>query len=459
MADRLQPNIAGSLPYVVARIERLPIAGWHVRAALLLGLATLFDAYDALSIAYIMPSIIAEWQLTLFDAAALISLGYGGQAIGALLFGDIAERYGRIKALTGCIFLIGIMSLLAAYATNYEQLMAARFFQGIGLGGEVPIAATYLNEVIRSEKRGKVFLLYQSTFGLGMACAAIAGALLVQDHGWQSMFLIGAIPILLAIAIPLALPESPRWLAGRGKTVEADLALQRIEESVRRSTGTALAAVAPRTITIPTDRAGRWRELFGDQYRRRTAGICLLWITAYACTYSLAAWLPTLLTKFYGLPVRLALQYSIMTSIAGAFGCIALAIVVDRIERHSVFAICFGATAIATGLLAALNGGSPALFLAMISIASFFLLIATGALYLYTPELFPTRVRAMGTGFASFSLRVTSIVTPFAVGTLVSAERIDAFFWCLFGLAAAGLVSTRLSLSQTAGKILEDVSP
>ncbi len=437
----------------------MPIAGWHVKAAVLLGSATLFDAYDALTIAYILPSLIVSWKITVLQASSLIAFGYVGQAIGALGFGMFAERNGRIAALTASVALIGIMSLLAAFALDYRQLLVARFIQGIGLGGEVPVAATYLNEIVQSKRRGKIFLLYQSTFGLGMAVAAVTGALFVQRFGWKPMFFIGSFPILLSLLIPILLPESPRWLAGRGRSAEAGRKLSAIERSIEVSTRQPLDSYEPVDLPSTLTNQSTWRELFSDRYRGRTVGICLLWISAYACTYSIAAWLPTLLTRFYGLPLQLALEYAVLTSIAGAFGCVALATVVDRLRRQTVFLTCFVVTAAATGMLGVLNGGAPATFIILMSITSFFLLIATGALYLYTPELFPTRIRAMGTGFASFCLRLTAIATPFGVGILVTSGYIRGFYWALFGLAVAGIFSALRASYETAGKILENVSP
>jgi len=148
---------------IVGRLESLPFSSWDLRIAASVGAATFFDAFDSLTIAFILPSLIHDWHLTTFQAAALVSVGYAGQAVGAVVVGALAERYGRVPALVVAIGALGICSLICASTQTFMQLLLARFAQGIGLGGEVPVAAAYLSEMIRFDRRGKVFMLYQST--------------------------------------------------------------------------------------------------------------------------------------------------------------------------------------------------------------------------------------------------------------------------------------------------------
>src|SRR5215470_7345534 len=144
---------------VAARMERLPVTAWQIRARIIIGTATFFDAFDALSIAYILPVIVPLWKLTPPEVGFLISAGAAGQLVGALVFGWIAERYGRIKALIGAIATYAILSLACAFSWDYASLFVLRTLQGFGLGGEVPIAATYINELAKAKGRGRFVLL------------------------------------------------------------------------------------------------------------------------------------------------------------------------------------------------------------------------------------------------------------------------------------------------------------
>jgi len=444
---------------IAARIESLPSSQWNQRIAVLLGAATFFDAFDALTVAFIMPSILLEWHLSTINAAWLVSAGYAGQAVGAVVIGALAERYGRLPALVGAIVSLGVCSLICAAADNSLRLMLARFAQGIGLGGEVPVAAAYLSEMIRSDRRGKVFMLYQSTFGMGIVGASIVGSLVVPHFGWRAMFVLGCIPIALAFVIARICPESPRWLANRGKVLHADRVMRRIEEQVWKD--------HPRLhVPLQVSRDGPskplrqgWATLFSDIYLKRTAAICCLWITAYACTYAITIWVPTLLTHIYGVGIKTALNLSIITNAAGSLGICSLALFVDRVKRRSMFAGGFAATLVVLFILAALRNPGLAVTVGGLALALFFLFILTSSLYLYTPELYPTRVRALGTGFASFCLRVTAVLTPLGMGVLVQRGKPAVIYFVLGCIAGIGALVCFFWSVETSGRRLEEVSP
>ena len=208
---------AGTVDNVVARIERLPISWWHVKTRIIVGVATFFDAFDALSIASILPAIVPMWKLTPPQIGFLISAGFLGQLIGALFFGWVAERYGRMTGMIWSIATFAVMSFVCAFAWNYESLLVFRLIQGFGLGGEVPIAAVYISELARTNVRGRFVLLYELIFPVGIVAASLIGLWVVPPLGWQYMFVIGAIPAVLALFLRRVLPELPRWLASAGR--------------------------------------------------------------------------------------------------------------------------------------------------------------------------------------------------------------------------------------------------
>ena len=131
---------------IAARMERLPQSPWHNKLRLVVGSVNFSDAFDALTVAYVLPALIPLWHMVPAEIGTLISMGYAGQVIGAILSGWLAERYGRVPLMVGNIVLFSLMSLACILAQNYPTLLALRFLQGIGLGGEVPIANTYISE-------------------------------------------------------------------------------------------------------------------------------------------------------------------------------------------------------------------------------------------------------------------------------------------------------------------------
>src|SRR5437899_4124370 len=193
-----------SVDDIVARLERLPTSWWQVKARIIVGVATFFDAFDALAIASVLPVIVPLWKLTPPQIGLMISAGFLGQLLGALLFGWIAERYGRMTAMVWSIALFAVMSLACALAWDYRSRLVLRTIQGIGLGGEVPVAAVFISELAKAQGRGRFVLLYELVFPIGLVAASLVGLWVVPHLGWQYMFVIGALPALLALALPAA---------------------------------------------------------------------------------------------------------------------------------------------------------------------------------------------------------------------------------------------------------------
>src|SRR5690606_37641033 len=141
------------------------------------------------------PVLVAQWNMTPSEIGLLISVGYLGQFIGALLFGSAAERYGRLPTFRAALIVIALFSFGSAFAWGYAIFLVLRFFQGIGLGGEVPVAATYLNELSPAKNRGRIIFTLQTGFALGTLLTGVIAVWAIPMFGWQSMFVIGALPI------------------------------------------------------------------------------------------------------------------------------------------------------------------------------------------------------------------------------------------------------------------------
>ncbi|HUD87620.1 MAG TPA: MFS transporter [Xanthobacteraceae bacterium] len=190
----------GADPYrIAARMERLPLSRWHNKMRLIVGSTNFSDAFDALTIAYVLPALIPLWQLHPAEIGALISIGYAGQVVGGLLSGWLADRYGRVPVMVGNIVLFSLMSFACIAAQSYATLFTLRFLQGIGLGGEVPIANTYVSEYAKSKGRGRFVLMQQLMFPIGLTTVGLVGIFVVPLLGWQWMFVLGGLPVLLAL--------------------------------------------------------------------------------------------------------------------------------------------------------------------------------------------------------------------------------------------------------------------
>ena len=224
----------GDVRHVAARLERLPYCSWHTKMRLIICTAWFFDAFDLIAIAYVLPPLIGLWHLNPQQIGSLIGIGFAGQLVGAIGFGWLAERWGRRLSMLMTLLIFSLGALACAAATSYETLWSLRFVQGIGLGGEIPLMAAYLNEFARAENRGRFSLSVQVLFSIGLLLVAVVSVYVVPHWGWRWMFVIGAIPALVAIPMRSVLPELPRWLASQGRNDEADHALTRIEDTATR---------------------------------------------------------------------------------------------------------------------------------------------------------------------------------------------------------------------------------
>jgi putative MFS transporter len=441
---------------VVARIERLPTSWWHVKARIIVGVATFFDAFDSLVIASVMPVLAPMWKLTLPQIGFLISAGFVGQFVGALLFGWIAERHGRMTAMVWSIALFAVMSLVCAFAWDYSSFFVFRTIQGIGLGGEVPVAATYISELTRARGRGRFVLLYEMVFPVGLVAASLLGLWVVPRFGWQYMFVIGAVPAVLTLVLRRLLPESPRWLATRGRDAEAQAALSLIERETERSTGQPLPSPRPVVATVP--QRASWADLFGPLYLRRTLVVWAIWFCAYLVNYGLSTWMTTVYRTVFQLPLDVSLRYGLITQSVGLLGTATCALAIDHVGRRPWFAMAFSGSALAlVGLW--IDGASVAEHVVVyVTISYFFVSMINIGVYLYTPELYPTRTRALAVGAASAWLRLAAVIGPNVVGFLVGFGLNKVFL--AFGIVAVvAAVITGAFAIESKGRVLEEMSP
>lgn len=458
-ADAVAP--AGNLHDTVnisARIERLPFTRWHARVLGVVGFVHMTDAFDALTIAYVLPVLIGLWHLSPSDAGLLVSGGYVGQTIGALLFSAAAERFGRLRVLRWLLVILALGSLASAYAPSYAVFIVLRFFQGIGLGGESPVSATYMNELCPAKIRGRLIFVLQSTFAAGNLIAAIAALWLIPAYGWQVMFLVGALPILLAVILPCTAPESPRWLAINGRAGEADRIVAKIEQSVQPEQYAKLPA--PRIVEMPGDyRKESFRTLFQRGFATRTLVVWLMACCGSLTTYGILVWLPSLYRTVYHLPLNLALRYGMLSMIATLIGTLVGIFLIDWLGRKRTFALAFLGAAIPMLYLAFSGMRVPAAqvsVLASISVA--LIAIVQCGIYVYAPEVYPTRIRARGAGAASAVTRVSSVIGPVIIGALLTYLNVEAVFGYFAFVSLAGSLVIGMFATETRGRTLDELA-
>jgi putative MFS transporter len=443
---------------LIARLERLPITRLHILARLIVGCATFFDGYTSLTIAYALPVLVREWSMTAQSAGYIISVGYLGQLCGALFFGWLAERQGRLRVTTMTVAVYSLMNLFCVFAWGPVSLGVFRFIQGIGIGGEVPVAGTYINELSSARGRGRFFLLYEIIFGVGLTAAGVFGYLLVPIFGWQVMFYIGIVPVLLIAPLRLLLPESPRWLISQGRLAEAKATIIRLENMCRKR-GVDLPAPVPLAWRPVVADGAAWRELFSKMYRARTLMLWMLWLCSYLVINGMVTWLPTLYRSVFGLPLSTSLAYGFtMTGVSVCVGVVC-ALSIDRVGRRRWFTAAFFC-GIVPLLVLAIIGAKSAVEVLVFATATYSIIqTITVSLYLYTGELYPTRIRAIGTAFGSAWLRLGSAIGPAIVGLIVAHYSIDYVFMTFaFVLCIGGLICFLFSL-ESKGRILEELSP
>lgn len=436
---------------LLTRMESVPFSRWHLKPRIIMGSATFFDAFDALSLAFVLPVLIGMWNLSPAQIGLLIGSGYIGQAIGAIFFGWLAERRGRVFSAKWTVFLMSIMSIACVFSGNFMALFIFRFIQGIGVGGEVPVAASYINELSRAQGRGRFFMLYEMIFPLGLMISAQIGAFVVPSFGWKWMFLIGGIGGLIVFVFFFMLRESPRWLISKGRLDEAERIIEEIEASTDKRMPVA------NQVSSSTEK-GDWKELFSTFYRKRTLIVWGLWFSAYFVSNGLNNWLPSLYNTVYNLPVGESLRAASLTNILQTIGVFACAFLIDKVGRKRWATIAFIVTGALLTALWISGANSPESVIYLGSAAYGMMGTITVLLYLYTPEIYPTRMRVIGTAFATAWLRLASAIAPIMIGFILEVSGVSTIFILFASVTVVGAILA-FKMIETREKVLEDIAP
>ncbi|MGO7986117.1 MFS transporter [Rhizobium leguminosarum] len=464
--DPTPASDSGRAAALTARFEAIPFTPWHRRARIVMGSATFLDAFDALSLAFVLPILIKLWELSPAQIGWMIAASYIGQLLGALLFSRLAESFGRVPMAAAATALMSVMGLACALTGNFQMLFLCRLIQGIGVGGEMPVAATYISELLRAKGRGRYFMLYEMIFPVGLMITGQVGTLLVPILGWTSLFFIGGIPGLVIAYLLYRLPESPRWLIGQQRLDEAEAIIRQAEASARKAKldyqqepepAPEAPAGAPAPAQVTRQPRSRWSELLSPRFRVRTLIAWVLWASSFFVANSLNNWMPTLYHTVYKLELGSALRAASMTNVAQVAILLVCAFCIDRIGRRTWAIVSF---LVGAALLTALAAGGAGQLWSLIVLATLAYGVVgsiNAVLYLYTPEIYPTRMRAIGTGLATSWLRIASAVGPTTVGYMVGTQGINSVFMMFAIVAAIGAVAA-IGMIETGGRRLEETS-
>jgi len=450
---------------LLGRMERIPLTRFHLRIASILGVGTFFDSFDTLVIAVAMTAVLGTFGADVGVAGFLIAAGYLGQIIGAIGFGFVSERYGRKIAFIASSALFGVLSLVAAFAWSVESLLVLRLVQGIGLGAEVPVAAAMFNEFVRARARGKIVLVYESLFIWGILAASLLGGLLLAvfppHDAWRYLFAIGAIPALAAVWAYFRLPESPRHLVHKGDLDGARRTIEEMEASPRIGAVLEIEGQAIPAQAVAESRT-RFSELFAPAYLRRTAMLWSTWFTTYFALWGLTTFLPTLLVR-HGVTQSDAALLSAAVTVGDMIVVYLAAATLDRLGRRFWFTTGYllALVGAAFGIIAIGFGGATGWVVLFIAGATLLIGVNINAplIYMYTAELYPTRMRAWATMVGSSLRGLSAVIAPIVLGQMVGHKGGIGWMFALFAavLAVGLVVFARLGV-ETKQRTLEELA-
>lgn len=452
---------------VSQRLDALPFTKKHLRVLSGSGLGWALDAMDVGLISFIIAALTQHWGLTKGEGGLIASIGFAGMAIGASLGGLLADRIGRRQVFALTLLVYGLATGASALVGGLAVLLVLRFFVGLGLGAELPVASTYVSEFAPARIRGRIIVILEAFWAVGWTASAIIGYFVVpaSENGWRWAFAIGAVPALYALVVRLGLPESPRWLASRGRTEEAERIVQVSEAAapIRPATvpirsepasPTHPAAAAPAgTLAAPrTAVSARVSALWTAEYRTRTLAIWAVWLCVNFAYYGAFIWIPSILVDA-GFGLVRSFGFTLIITLAQLPGYAVAAWLIEKWGRRltlSAFLIGSAASAVAFGTAQT----ETAIVVAGMAL-SFFNLGAWGAVYAVTPELYPTTLRGTGTGWAAGVGRIASIVAPLLVPVMLAAGGAGLTFtvFAIFFVVAAGAA---WGLTEHRGRPLDD---
>ncbi len=456
---------------IAARLDRLPPSRTVWTIIVLISLGGIFEFYDLFFTGYVAPGMVGDGLFKpeslgfLAGLSVLKVAGFGtfvfatfaGLWVGALIFGQVADRFGRRAVFTGSLLWYMVCTAIMAFQTSGLALDIWRFIAGIGIGVELVTIDTFISEIIPRGERGKAFAVNQFiTFLVVPLIAFLAYAMKGSkpfglDY-WRVLILIGSVGPVVVFALQRGIPESPRWLARHGRMAEAEAIVADIERRVAAETGAALPPLQP---AAPEEEgAGSIMEIFGAEYLRRTIILSIFNMAQVIGFYGFAAWVPTLLIH-RGITVTHSLEYAFIIAIANPFGPLLGTVFADRIERKTQIIGALVVMTVVIGLFA--QSSAPPVLIALGVLFTLASNVMSFAYHGYQPELYPTRIRARAVGFVYSWSRLAAAFAGLAIGVLLARYGVPGVAVFIAVAMLVGIAMIALGPS-TRGLALEQIN-
>jgi len=398
---------------VAETIDRSRLGGFQLAIFILCGVCLFMDGFDTQAIAYVGPTLVREWKIPSAALGSVFSAAPFGVLIGSLLFSMLADKIGRRPVLIGVTLYYAVLTLLTARASAVNELLAIRFVAGIGLGGIMPNAVSLVGEYSPKRARVTVMMVVGNCFSAGAALGGFLAAQLIQSYGWRSVFYFGGVvPLAVAGAMLLALPESLQFLVLRGGSED------RVSRWLRRIDSSAPLSARYVVPEAAHNRGVPWVHLF---YDGRALGTVMIWVINFMNLlnlYFLTNWLPTVVASIgYSAPV--AVRIGATLQLAGAIGAFLQGWFVHRLGFVPVLATGFALASLNIALIG-YPGISLALLVAVVSIAGLGVVGGQSGVNAFSATYYPTDLRSTGVGAGLGVGRVGAIVGPYVGGQLLA---------------------------------------
>ena len=371
------------------------------------GLILFFDGFDAQAIGYVAPALAADLDIPRTTLGSVIASGLFGMLFGALLFGSLADRFGRKPVLIASALVFGLGSLVTASVPSIEALVAARIFTGLGMGGALPNAVALTAEYLPRRSRARAVTMVTCGLALGAAVGGWVAAVLISSYGWRGVFVVGGVPpMLIAIGAMVWLPESVEFLRVRQRVSFPDPREQHVQSS-----------------GLPSDesRAGSGFaviQLFTDSRAGVTLLIWVIYFMGLLDLYFLTNWLPTIMSDA-GIKIETAIIASSLFQFGGMAGAIAMGVALSHRRSFHVLAVCYLWAAVWVFVAGAAGPTLPLLATAVMA-AGAGIIGGQSASHALCAEFYRTSMRSTGVGWALGIGRIGSIVGPVLGGYLLA---------------------------------------
>jgi MFS transporter, AAHS family, 4-hydroxybenzoate transporter len=423
-------------------IDEQPYSRYQLLTAAMCSALVFTDGFDAQSMGFVAPALAAQLHLTRAALGPLLSSGLFGMMIGALIFGPLADRFGRKPIIVISVFLFGILSLLTATATTAQEILVYRLLTGLGLGGAMPNAIALTGEYTPKRSRATGIMTMFVGFTLGGASGGFVAAGLISRFGWQSVFIVGGIfPCIAAVVALVFMPESIRFLVLKGgQEHRVARYLKRIAPSADISSATKFEVAEERSAGFVV------KQLFTDG---RAGVTVLLWVMFFMNLldlYFLTGWLPTVMSDA-GVAVQTAILIASLFQLGGVTGNLVLGRVIDRTMSFRVLGLLYLLSALCVFFIGGAGGSVPLLVVSVFA-TGLTVLGGQSSSNALTSTYYPTAIRSTGLGWALGMGRVGSIVGPILGGFLLTmTSETRRVFWAaaippLIATAAAFLAAS-----------------